>query len=78
MKVGRPKASEKIGRPRDFERSTIFKLVLADFLENNDEPVTVSDLIDRMANVCDDLCSLSYIKNKLEKVDVIVITQIGN
>ena len=52
--------------------------MLADFLENNDETVTFSDLIDRMANVCDDLCSLSYIKNKLEKVDVIVITQIGN
>ena len=52
--------------------------MLADFLENNDETVTFSDLIDRMAYICGDLCSLSHIKTKPEKVDVIVITQIGN
>ena len=77
MKVGRPKAVEKIGRPKDFKRSTIFELVLADFLENNDETVTVSDLIDRMGNICDDPYGLSHMKNELENVDGIVITQIG-
>ena len=66
------------GRPKDEERSDAFHLVVIDFLENNDETVTVSELIERMRSICGEPYSSVHMKNELEKVEGIYITKIGN
>ena len=41
-----------IGRPKDEERFEAFQYVINDFYENDDETVTISELIDRMREIC--------------------------
>ena len=69
---------DKKGRPKDIERSKAFQLVVADFKENNDETITVSDLMEKMGTVCDNPYSNTHMEEELKKTDGIIITQIGN
>ena len=59
---------DKKGRPKDIERSKAFQLVVADFKENNDETITVSDLMEKMGTICDDPYSNTYMEDELKKL----------
>ena len=53
------------GRPVDASRDEAFRIVVEEFLEREDELTTISDLIDRMAQLGNEPYSNIYMKQKL-------------
>ena len=70
--------SELKGRPVDSMRESAFLKVAAYLEENDDEQVTVSDLVLKMKDCCQDPYSVKYMKLKLEKHfrDKVLITNV--
>ena len=67
----------KGGRPKNEEKFTAFQSVIDDFYENNDESITVSELIERMKTKVSEPYSERSMIRELNKIDEIFITQIG-
>ena len=65
-----------VGRPEDVERSNVFQNLMDEF-ENNDETVTVNELIKRMKTICGDPYSYPKMMSNLKYLEHIVITRKG-
>lgn len=65
-------------RPEDPDRADAFLKVAEYFAENDDEQITISELCNKMGEICEDPYSEKYMKKKLQTVfgDKIVITNI--
>ncbi|MCG8047095.1 MAG: hypothetical protein N0E48_15925, partial [Candidatus Thiodiazotropha endolucinida] len=72
-------SKQQRGRPVDDELKMAFLDVVTYLEENDNEQITITDLVNKMHDICGDSYSVTYMKKKLEEYfgESIIITEIN-